>query len=74
MMTFTKKKVLKCLWITKDVEIGLLVPATITLVIVEDVLVVMLLEVYLCHKRPATFPLSIEEQELILKVEVDIGL
>ena len=37
------------------VVIGLLIPATITLVIADN----MLVEVDICHKKPATLPLTI---------------
>ena len=92
MMKFPKKKILKCLWAMKDVDIGILIPATlhqiitevvdiglfrpstITLLIVEDIIIVMLVEVDIFHKRPETTPLEIGEQELMLKGEVGIGL
>ena len=54
-----KKKVLKFLWVSKDVDIGLLRPATLSLVVVEYIVVVMLVEVGLGHKKPATLPLAI---------------
>ena len=88
MMNITKKNVLKILWESKVVEIGILIPATlpklidevvdlvqvlpstIPIVILED----MLIEVDLGHKIPATITIAIMEQELTLKVEVDIGI
>ena len=45
-------------------------PATIPLVIAED----MLIEVDIGHKRPSTLPLEIGKQELMLNGGVDIGL
>ena len=80
MMKLPKKKVLKCLWlmkyldigllrpatlpqvITEVVYIGILIPATLPLVILEDMIVVMLLEMDLGNKRPATVPIKIGEQ------------
>ena len=41
--------------------------ATISLVNTEDIIVMMLVEVYLGHKIPVTLPLEIGEHELILK-------
>ena len=52
------------------VDLGQVLPATIHLAIVED----MLIHVNIGHKRPATLPLSIGEHDLMLKGEVDIGL
>ena len=80
-MNFIKKKVLKCLRVSKVVDIGLLIPVTIhqattevvylgllipstlPLVIMED----MLAEVDIGHKRQATIPLEIVEEELMVK-------
>ena len=73
MMKFPKKKVLKCLWVMKDVYIGLLIPATHPLLIAEEVGICllipdtipfiitedMLVDVDLGHKRPATLPIII---------------
>ena len=56
-MKFLKKKVLECLQATKDMEIGLLKPATTPLVISEVIIVVMLVYVDIGHTRIATIPL-----------------
>ena len=76
-MKCLNKKVLKCLWTMKEVDIGILRPATInqvisevtgigilrpttlTLLIAEDIIVVMLVEVDLGQKIPATLTLEI---------------
>ena len=51
-------------------DVGILRPATINLVIVED----MLVDVYIGNKKPSTLPLAIKEQYLKLKGEVNIDL
>ena len=56
--------------IVEVVGVGQVLPATLPLIIAEDVLI----EVDICNKRTATIPLSISKQELTLKGEVDIGL
>ena len=74
---FTKKKVLEYLRVIKNVDIGILIPATLSqvimnvlyigilrpstlpIVITKDVMVVMLVEVDICQKIPATLSLSI---------------
>ena len=43
----------------KDLDIGILIPANIPLVISENMIVVMLLEMDLGHKRLDTVPLKI---------------
>ena len=73
-MQSLKNKVLNCLWVTKDVDIGLLRSATIHVVILEVIIVVILVEVNLGHKRPATIPLTIVYQYIVLKGEVYICL
>ena len=50
--------------------IGIFLPATLILVITKD----MLVEVDIGQKRPDTIHLEIEEEYLMLKEEVDIGL
>ena len=50
-------------------DIGQVLPATLTLVIMEDVLI----ELYICHKIPATLTLSIGERYLMLKGEMYIS-
>ena len=74
-MLFLIMKVLKCLWVMEDVDIGLLGPATVYLVNAEFIIVVMMVEVYLRINRTAT--LSIELVEfivLLLTIEVKLGL
>ena len=87
-MEFLRKKVLKCLRISKSVGIGILRPANLPRLITEVVdigilqtehipLVItedVLVDVGLGHNRPATLPLAIGEKELMLNGEVDIGL
>ena len=58
----------------KGEYIGILIPATLTQVIAENILVLMMVEVDIVQNNPATLPLAIREQEFMLKVEVDIGL
>ena len=60
--------------IVEVVKIGLLRTATIPQVIIEDIIVVMSVEMDIGHKIPATIPLVVGEQELMLKGEVDKGL
>ena len=62
-MEVLKKKVLKCLWVRKVVDIGILIPANFPQVIVVAVRV---LDVGL--KRPATLPQVITEVVGIGKV------
>ena len=56
------------------VYLGINIPATISLAIVEFIILVLILEVELGLKRPSTLPLAIAEQELMLTVEMSIGL
>ena len=56
--------------ITEVVDVGQVWPATLLLVIAED----MFIEVDLGHKRPSTFSLEIGEEWLVCKGEVDISL
>ena len=58
-MKFMMKQFFQCLWLMEDVCIGLLIPATLPLLIVEVSIVVMLVEVYLCHSIPSTLPITI---------------
>ena len=60
--------------IAEVVDIGLLRPADIPILIADDIIVVILVEVYIGHKIIATHPLAIGEKYFMLKVEVDIGL
>ena len=48
--------------------------ATIPIEIVEFIILVLMVEVELGLKRPSTFTLTIVEQEVILKGDVDIGI
>ena len=59
MIKFLKAKSLKCLRLIGDMDIGLLRPANIPLIIVEVVIIVVLVELDLGHKRPATLIISI---------------
>ena len=69
------KKVLKCLWVMDDVDLGLLIPATLPFAILEVIIVVMVVEVGLGHKRPATLPLEIMTFTfLVLMVDVELSL
>ena len=61
-MKFLKKKVLKCLWVSKFVDIGIFIPDTLLLVITEVVDVGILI--------PATLTILIVYDML---VEVDLG-
>ena len=66
MMKFMKKKVLKCLWVMKDMDIGLLIPTTLPIVITEVMNIGLL--------RPATLPLIIVDVFIVVMlVEVDLG-
>ena len=58
-MEFLTTKVLKFLWVMDDVDIGILRPATFPLAIVEVIIVLMIPEVDLVHKIPATLYLAI---------------
>ena len=52
------------------VELGQFLPATLPLLIVDD----MMIEVGIGHRIPATIPLVIRKQRLMFKGEVGIGL
>ena len=56
MMKVLKKKILKCFWVRKLVDIDLLIIATVPLVIVEVVKIVNI-----GIRRPATIPQVIAE-------------
>ena len=56
--------------IAEVVDVGQVWPDTLNIIIADDVLI----EVDIGHKRLATIPLAIMEQEFLLKGEVDIGL
>ena len=55
---------------TEVAKIGILRPATLTLVIAED----MTVELDLVQNRPATINITIGEHELMMKGKVDMGL
>ena len=78
MMIFIITKVLDCRRVMEDVAICLLIPATLPLIIMQFIILaielVTIVEVNICLKRPNTLPLVILEQELMLTVELDIGL
>ena len=64
-MTDPKNKFLKCLWVMKGVDIGLLIPSTLPQVIAEVVYIDLL--------RPATLPpIIVEDITVVMLVEVDI--
>ena len=48
--------------IAEVMGIGILRPLTLPIVIMQDTIVVMLVDVYLGHKRPPTLLLAIVEQ------------
>ena len=56
--------------IVEVMYVGQVFPATLRIVIAED----MLIEVNIGHKRPSNLPISISKQGLMLKGEVDICL
>ena len=62
-MEFMMTKVLDCLRVTEDVDIGLLIPVTIPLEIVDFIAVttkvVMMVEVDIGHKIPSNLTLTI---------------
>ena len=60
--------------IAEVVGIGILRAATLTLVIMDYIMVLMLVEVDLGKNIPSTIPIATGEHELTLKVEVDMGL
>ena len=65
-MVFLMIKVLECLWVIGDVDMGLLGLANITIAIVEFIIVVIkvvtMVEVGIGLKIPATLPNEILEQ------------
>ena len=75
MMVFLMMKLLKCLRVMEDVDIGLLRPVTLHLVIAEFIIVVIMVEEDLSFLRPTTITLIIVEFIIMLViVEVDLGL
>ena len=78
-MVFMIMKVLKCIRVMEDLDIYILIPATLPLSIMEFIIVVKMVEVYTCLKRTANLPLVIVEFIKVLikvatMVEVDIGI
>ena len=77
-MLFMMMKLLECLKLMEDVDIGLLRPSTLPIKIVEFIIVVielvMMIEVGIFLNRPSTTHLSIVEKKLMLTVYVDIGI
>ena len=68
-------KVLKYLRVTEDVDIGLLIPATLPLTITEFITVVNMVDADLGLKRPATIFIAIAELIiLVLMVYVELGI
>ena len=57
-----KKKLFNCIRVMKYMDIGLLKPATLSLLIAEVVILDMLVEMDLDHNRPSTFTLAIIEK------------
>ena len=50
------------------------IPANVPLIITKDIILVILVDVCLSHKRPATLIFEIWEHDLMSKLDVDIGL
>ena len=74
-LVFLTMKVLKCLWMIKYVDLGLLRPSTLPLEITDFIIVVTMVEVDLGLKILATLSLEIVEFiTLVLMVEVELGL
>ena len=77
-MVFLMMELLNCLWVMEDVDIGLYMPSTLHLAIMEFIIVVIkvvtTIEFGIGIKRQATLPLIIMEKYLMFPVEVDIGL
>ena len=76
LMVFMIMEVLECMWVTEEMDLVLMKPATIPLktmeLIVKAIGVVMTEEVDLGLKRPATLTLSMVEEVLMVMGEVDI--
>ena len=56
-----------------EVDLGLKIPATIYLAIVEFIILVFMVDVELGINIQYNIPLAIVDQDLMLMVEVDIG-
>ena len=68
-------KVLQCLRVMEDVDIGLLIPATIPLAVADFIILVTMVDVDLGLKRPATISLkNFEFIILVLMLEVELGI
>ena len=57
MIIFPTLQVLKCIWVMEDVDIGLVIPATLTISIMD-----FLVEVDICIKRTGTLHIAIMNQ------------
>ena len=57
-----------------EVDLGNKTPATLSLEIFEFIILVLMVEVELGLKRSANLPLAIIDKQLMMKVDMDIGL
>ena len=77
-MVFIMMNILECLQVMEDVDVGLLIPPTLALAILEFIIMVIgvvnIVEVDIGLKIPDTIPIVIVDQDLIFMGEVDIGL
>ena len=77
-MVFMMTKVLECLHVMEDVDIGLKRPVTLTTPILQFIMeiikVVMMVDVDIGLNIPATIPPTIMDQDLMLTGEVNIGI
>ena len=72
---FMITEVLKCLWVMEAVDIGILMPATVTLATPGFIVVVAIVEVYLGHERAETIYLTIVGLIiLVLMLYMELGL
>ena len=79
MMALIMLKVLDCLRLTEEVDLGLKRPATLPISIMSCIVMViklvMMEDIYLCLKIPSTLPLTItEEVYLGLKITSTLPL
>ena len=78
-VVFLMKKLLECLRVMEDVDIGIFMPDDLPMTILEFIIVVTMIEVYISLKRLSTLPLSIVEFiivviKVVMMAEVDISL
>ena len=74
-MVFLITKILKCLQVVEDVEIGLSRADIIPLAIADFIIVMIMVYIYLGLKKPDTITLAIVEFIiLVLTVELELGL